>query len=65
LAKPPEWVGFHNYERMFGNPLFMTAWYNSFVFLGLSVLLGFMVPVILALMVNELRRLRPFFQTIV
>ena len=65
LAKPPEWVGLHNYERMFGNPLFGTAWYNSLVFLGLSIVMGFMVPVVLALMVNEVRRLRPIFQTIV
>lgn len=65
LAKPPEWVGVHNYVRMFGNPLFFTAWGNSLSFLGLSILLGFLVPVVLALMVNELRRLRPIFQTVV
>ena len=65
LTKPPEWVGFHNYERMFGNPVFGLAWYNSLIFLGLSLVMGFMVPVVLALMVNEVRRLRPIFQTIV
>lgn len=65
LAKPPEWVGLHNYERMFGNPLFLKAWSNSFAFLGLSIALGFLVPIVLALIINELRRLKPVFQTVV
>lgn len=65
LAKSPEWVGFHNYERMFGNPLFWKAWSNSLAFLGLSIAMGFLVPIVLALMVNELRRLKPVFQTMV
>ncbi|MBI9049692.1 MAG: sugar ABC transporter permease [Anaerolineaceae bacterium] len=65
LAKPPEWVGFQNYVRMFGNPLFLTAWKNILIFMGLSILMGFMVPIVLSLLVNEMRRLGKFFQTMV
>ena len=63
LAKPPEWLGIQNYTRMFGNPLFYTAWKNIFGFLGLSILIGFMVPVFLALMINEMRNWGRVFQT--
>ena len=65
LGKANEWIGLHNYVRMFGNPLFLTAWKNIVEFMGLSLLMGFMVPIILALMVNEMRALGKFFQTIV
>ena len=65
LAAPPTWVGFNNYTRMFGDPLFVTAWVNALSFALLSILMGFMVPVVLALMINELRRLAGIFQTIV
>jgi len=65
LAKPSEWLGFHNYTRMFGNPLFYTAWKNILGFLILSIVIGFMVPVFLALMINEMRRFGRFFQTII
>ena len=59
------WVGFSNYARMFGNPVFYTAWKNVLVYVLLSLVLGAMVPIILAIMINEMRRLSSFFQTIV
>ncbi len=65
LAKPAEWVGLQNYVRMFGNPLFYTTWKNIASYMLLSIVLGFMVPVFLALMVNEMRQFGRFFQTIV
>jgi multiple sugar transport system permease protein len=65
LGKPSVWVGIHNYVRMFGNPVFYTAWENILEFMLLSLVMGFMVPVVLALMVNEMRALGKFFQTIV
>lgn len=59
------WVGFSNYERMFGNPIFYTAWQNTLVYVLLSLVMGAMVPIILALIINEMRGLSSFFQTIV
>jgi multiple sugar transport system permease protein len=59
------WVGLSNYVRMFGNPLFYTAWQNILVYIVLSLLMGFMVPLILALIINEMRGQSSFFQTIV
>jgi multiple sugar transport system permease protein len=59
------WVGLNNYVRMFGNPIFYTAWKNALVYVLLSLLMGAMVPIILALIINEMRGLSSFFQTIV
>lgn len=64
LRGPTGWVGLKNYTRMFGNPLFGTAWLNTLEFVILSVVFGFMVPILLALMIREMRRFGSFFQVI-
>jgi multiple sugar transport system permease protein len=65
LAGFQGWVGFANYERMFGNPIFYTAWENTITYVLLSLVMGAMVPIVLALIINEMRGLSSFFQTIV
>lgn len=66
LTGATQWVGLRNYTRMFGNPMFVTAWENVLGFGVLSILMGFMVPVIVALMMNELRgKMAGFFRGIV
>mgnify|MGYP001172726316 CR=1 FL=1 len=52
------WTGFSNYQRMMIDPTFGIAWRNSFSFAGLSILMGFLVPIVVAIMVNEMRRAR-------
>ena len=59
------WVGLNNFDRMFGDPQFIIAWRNSIVFVLLSLLMGLAVPIILALMINEMRRFASVFQLIV
>lgn len=59
------WVGLDNYRRMFGNPIFYTVWQNTLSYILLSIAMGSMVPIALALMINEMRRLSAFFQTLV
>ncbi|OHB48150.1 MAG: hypothetical protein A2Y10_17325 [Planctomycetes bacterium GWF2_41_51] len=59
------WVGFDNYRRMFGNPIFYIVWRNTLTYVLLSIAIGSMVPIVLALMINEMRRLSAFFQTLV
>lgn len=59
------WVGLANYTRMFGNPVFYIAWKNTLLYVALSLLMGAMVPIVLALMINEMRGLTTFFQIIV
>jgi multiple sugar transport system permease protein len=59
------WVGLLNYTRMFRNPLFYTSWKNVLIYVLLSLVMGAMVPIILAIMINEMRRLSSFFQTLI
>ncbi len=64
LRGPAGWVGLLNYVRLFGNPAFAIAWKNVLDFVVLSIIFGFMVPIILALMINEMRRYGYIFQVI-
>jgi multiple sugar transport system permease protein len=64
LRGPTGWVDIKNYTRMFGNPVFGTAWLNVLEFVMLSLIFGFMVPILLALMIKEMRRFGSFFQVI-
>jgi multiple sugar transport system permease protein len=59
------WVGVSNYVRMFGNPVFYAAWKNTLIYVLLSLIMGAMVPIVLALIINEMRGLSSFFQTVI
>ena len=58
----PYWVGTGNFEVLFADPLFWTAWKNTVVFTGLALVLGYAVPLVLAILLNELRHLKAFFR---
>lgn len=61
-----EWVGFYQFERFFNSYWFTTVLKNTFTISGLSILITFPLPIILALMVNEVQnnRLRKGFQIV-
>lgn len=50
-----EWVGFNNFIKIFNDADFIRALKNSIVFNILDLLSGFAVPIILALIINEIR----------
>lgn len=50
-----EWVGFKHFERLFTEPDFLNILTNTLVLFGMNLLFYFPVPIILALMLNELR----------
>jgi len=49
------WVGLDNFRELFANPQFRAALGNTFVISALRLVFGFFAPIILALMLNELR----------
>lgn len=55
-----EWVGLDNFARVLADPLLGQAAWNTAQFTLWSVLLGFPLPVLMAVFVAELRRARPF-----
>jgi multiple sugar transport system permease protein len=62
---PPTWVGLDNFRRLFADPLFLTAWRNTLEFTGLAVLIGFAVPFLTAVVLNELRHATAYFRLLV
>ncbi|MFD7401568.1 carbohydrate ABC transporter permease [Streptomyces sp. NPDC059866] len=62
---PAEWVGTDNFTRVFDDPEFTAAWRNTFTFTLLALLIGFAIPFVLALVLNELRHARAFFRVVV
>jgi len=61
-----EWVGMEIFQKIFKDKDFIRALTNSLAFNFLDLLIGFPVPIILALMLNELRfpRYKKISQTI-
>ncbi len=61
-----EWVGWENFEKIFRDKDFLRALQNSLAFNFLDLIVGFPVPIALAIMLNELRfnRFKRVSQTI-
>ncbi|MER7915678.1 MULTISPECIES: sugar ABC transporter permease [unclassified Streptomyces] len=64
-GSPPQWVGTANFTRVWHDPDFAAAWRNTFCFTLLALLIGFAVPFLLALVLNELRHAKAFFRVVV
>ncbi len=62
LINPSTWVGWANYHAVFADPLFAVAWRNTLAFTGYALLFGYIVPIILALVINEMRHGKGFFR---
>lgn len=62
LVDPAEWIGLNNFRFLFNDPLFWTAWRNTFRFTLYGLLLGYLVPFVLALVINEVRHVRWYFR---
>jgi len=58
------WIGLDNFNRMLSDPTFGIAWRNSFMFAALSIGIGFWVPILVAVLVNEMRRAKAFFRSV-
>lgn len=62
-----DWVGFSNFERLFHSRDFLSVLKNSVVLSALRIFWGFPAPIILAVMLNEVRNItfKKSVQTIV
>ncbi|WP_216626286.1 ABC transporter permease [Paenibacillus plantarum] len=52
------WVGFKNFQLFFENPLFWTLVKNTIFISGYLLIVGFPIPILLALAINEVRNQR-------
>ncbi|GAA0912391.1 sugar ABC transporter permease [Streptomyces thermoalcalitolerans] len=64
-GQAPQWVGTANFTRVLHDPEFGAAWRNTLVFTLLALLIGFAIPFVLALVLNELRHAKAFFRVVV
>lgn len=56
LVTPAQWVGLQNFRHLLADPLLMTAVRNSLWFTALALLIGFPLPLALAVVMSTLRR---------
>ncbi|MEW9512564.1 MULTISPECIES: carbohydrate ABC transporter permease [Streptomyces] len=61
----PQWVGTANFTRVFQDPEFAAAWRNTLTFTVLALVIGFAIPFVMALVLNELRHAKAFFRVVV
>ncbi|MEV7426761.1 MULTISPECIES: carbohydrate ABC transporter permease [unclassified Streptomyces] len=61
----PEWVGTANFTQVLHDPEFGAAWRNTLTFTVIALLIGFAVPFLMALVLNELRHAKSFFRVVV
>ncbi len=58
IHQPGVFVGLKNYISMFKTRFYWEAWGNTFVFLALQIGMAFFIPIIQALFLNELRKMK-------
>ena len=58
------WQGLDNFIRVASDPGFWKAWGRTLQYVGITLVLGFTTPVLLALLLSEIPRGKVFFRTV-
>lgn len=64
LIAPPEWVGFENFVTVLTDPLLGTAVMNTLWFAVLALILGYPIPLVVAVLMSEVRRARGLYSAL-
>jgi multiple sugar transport system permease protein len=64
LVQPATWVGFHNFEQVWHDPLFPVAVKNTAYFAGLALLFGYPIPLVAAVLMSEVRKRRGIYSAL-
>ena len=64
INPPGKFVGFENYMEMFQMQFYWDSWKNTFIFLMLQLCMCFFIPLIQALLLNELIKLQKCLTTL-
>jgi multiple sugar transport system permease protein len=59
------WVGWDNYDRIIHDPAFWTAWKNTLYFTVLALVVGYAVPFVVAIVLNEFRHAKGYLRILV
>ena len=58
----PSFVGWQNYLYVWHDPLFATAWRNSASYALYALVIGYLLPIVIALAINEIRVGKSYFR---
>lgn len=64
LGGEATWAGLDNFQLMLKDPVFEIAWKNSLQFAMWSLLLGYFVPVLIAILAREMKNGKGFFRVV-
>ncbi|WP_349428905.1 sugar ABC transporter permease [Microbacterium sp. LWS13-1.2] len=64
LISAPEWVGLENFATVLNDPLLGTAVLNTLWFAVLALLLGYPIPLVVAVLMSEVRRGRGLYSAL-
>jgi multiple sugar transport system permease protein len=64
LTGESTWVGLENFQLMLKDPVFEIAWKNTLQFLAWSLALGYFFPILIAVLVREMRHAQGFFRIV-
>jgi multiple sugar transport system permease protein len=64
LVQPATWVGLDNFRAVLHDPLFPTAVKNTAYFAGLALVFGYPIPLVAAVLMSEVRRLRGVYSAL-
>ncbi|GIF10002.1 carbohydrate ABC transporter permease [Actinoplanes teichomyceticus] len=59
------WVGWDNYSRIIADPSFWTAWRNTLLFTVVALVAGYVVPFLVAILLNEFRHAQGYLRALV
>lgn len=65
LVDPASFVGWANFERLLADPLLPHAAWNTLCFTAIGLVIGYPVPLVLAVVISELRRFGGMFRVLV
>ncbi len=63
IAGGSEWVGIDNFIMIFGNKAFYFTMIRTFYYVSLTILIGFVIPIFLAILLTEVPKGKYFFRT--
>ncbi|MDI6619583.1 MAG: sugar ABC transporter permease [Clostridiales bacterium] len=57
-----KFIGLQNYRDVISDSIFRQTITNTFIYVGWSLIIGFLVPIIIAVIIDEMRHLKSFFR---
>jgi multiple sugar transport system permease protein len=64
LVQPAKWIGLKNFTEVLHDPLFPIAVRNTAEFAGLALIFGYPIPLIVAVLISEVRKFRGLFSAL-